>query len=410
VVVTLNYRVGVLGFLHLPELLAEEGTSGNYGLQDQRLALQWVQRNIRAFGGDPRRVTIMGESAGAASVLYHTALPRSAGLYAQAIAQSGYDATRQPASQGSWVGPQIGPALLRDLGCERGPAEADLACLRKATTRQVLTAQDKILNARPLSDSMLMFGPTADGFEMPVGSSLVAEMRRHPPRVPLLLGSNLNETSLFLCESLKEHMSTGDAVNRTCHFASMVGINFTAREAEQALSRYPVGPGAGTYPSQRGAVIGLTTDLVFSCTTQVAADTFSSVPKASVYRYLLARSPRLFRLAGSCLGVPHAVDTFYMFMVPSLPDGLVSSALFDKEDRALADSMASAWWSFVRSGSPALPGDTAQPWPRYESSGKAMLRLDANTSAGHGFHARECAALRGDSPLHAAESSSLLVV
>ena len=88
VVVSINYRLGVLGNLALPELLAESGTTGNYGLQDQREAMRWVRRNAHAFGGDASRVTLSGESAGAMSVIAHLALPRSTSLFAQAIAAS----------------------------------------------------------------------------------------------------------------------------------------------------------------------------------------------------------------------------------------------------------------------------------------------------------------------------------
>ena len=89
ILVAANYRLSSFGFMALPQLMTESGTTGNYGVQDQRFALQWVQQNIRQFGGDPNRVTIFGESAGAMSVCYHVASPASAGLFHAAIVESG---------------------------------------------------------------------------------------------------------------------------------------------------------------------------------------------------------------------------------------------------------------------------------------------------------------------------------
>ena len=93
IVITINYRVGIFGFLAHPELFEESGTTGNYGIQDQREALKWIRNTASSFGGDPNRVTVMGQSAGATSVLHHLLLPRSEGLFSKAISMSGYGVT-----------------------------------------------------------------------------------------------------------------------------------------------------------------------------------------------------------------------------------------------------------------------------------------------------------------------------
>lgn len=159
IVVTMNYRVGALGFLAHPDLARELGrpASPSYGLLDQRAALQWVQRNAAAFGGDPTNVTVFGQSAGAFSVCAHLAMPGSRGLFARAIMQSGSCADTL------YVGPreaeEQGARLLAALGCR------DLACLRgkDATT---------LIRALPLKRGFVLppgnsWGPVVDGTELP---------------------------------------------------------------------------------------------------------------------------------------------------------------------------------------------------------------------------------------------------
>lgn len=133
VFVSMNYRLGVLGGLTLPELLSESNTSGNYALQDQRAALAWVRRNIHLFGGDPDRITISGESAGAMSVAAHYALPRSAPYFAQAIIMSGNDDSLSFAEAA-----RDGDRFAAFHQC-RGPDRA--ACLRRVDALELVNAQ-----------------------------------------------------------------------------------------------------------------------------------------------------------------------------------------------------------------------------------------------------------------------------
>merc|ERR1712113_12088 len=122
IVTTLNYRVGELGFMADPVFRTESGTTGNYGLQDQREGMGWLQRNAAAFGGDPTKITIWGQSAGATSVLHHAILPRSRDLFSQGISMSGYGIT-WPLNKAYSVADQI----AADLKCEDKSSWA--ACL-----------------------------------------------------------------------------------------------------------------------------------------------------------------------------------------------------------------------------------------------------------------------------------------
>ncbi|HFZ8994949.1 TPA: carboxylesterase/lipase family protein [Citrobacter freundii] len=140
-VVTLNYRLGVLGFLAHPALDSEGHKSGNYGLMDQQAALRWVKQNISVFGGDPDNVTIAGESSGGNSVMAHIVAPESAGLFRHVIAMSGAGVmTRYPAfgaPRPLKVARETGVAFAKALGCK----DNDAVCLRAAPVKQILDIQ-----------------------------------------------------------------------------------------------------------------------------------------------------------------------------------------------------------------------------------------------------------------------------
>ncbi len=144
VVVTFNYRVGPLGFLAHPLLSkeSEHNSSGNYGLLDQIAALQWVQKNIAAFGGDPNRVTIFGQSAGATSVIWLMASPLTKGLFQRAISESAYESTAfsdiRENKYGNEPKEKMGEQLAKDLGCDTAPDP--IACMRAKSAEEVLKA------------------------------------------------------------------------------------------------------------------------------------------------------------------------------------------------------------------------------------------------------------------------------
>ena len=191
VVVTVNYRVGVFGFLSHPQLAAEspQGSTGHYGILDNIASLEWVQRNIAAFGGDPSRVTIFGESAGGNSVVALMQSPPAEGLFHQAIAQS----PAMVSSMTVFGGPRDPEAVRRDmedtgqvlatiLGCHE--ATDVLACMRAKTFEEILTA----LAAHP----ELGFGPIGD--DIVVSKAFFSPLdERHWQDVPLIIGNNANE-------------------------------------------------------------------------------------------------------------------------------------------------------------------------------------------------------------------------
>jgi carboxylesterase type B len=215
VFVGMNYRLATFGFWALPELATESGTTGNYGLQDQRAAMQWVQRNIEAFGGDASKVTIQGESAGAFSVVFHLVSPGSKGLFRGAIAESATD-HKGCYFQNKTDSFELYNAISTQLGC---PATGDrLACLRKVPTGDLMEytsvsemvkqymarRQHKEIPSEVPDVNACPFytfnpnGAVVDGSQegLPDFPDKLLDAG-HVNKVPLLMGTNVNEGALF---------------------------------------------------------------------------------------------------------------------------------------------------------------------------------------------------------------------
>src|SRR5208337_657074 len=228
VVVTTNYRLGVLGFLAHPRLDNESpnNRSGNYGILDQVAALQWVQRNIGAFGGDPSRVTIFGQSAGGESVLIHLVSPQERGLYQQAIIESGPFWANGPTIHN--VHPkaeaeQIGEAYAAGLGYTGPDAIAQM---------RNMSAAD-LINAMPWPSASwnlthnLQFEPTIDGWILPDSVDALFGLHRENP-VPLMIGTNANDGTTL---SANANMTVPE-------YVSFVR-NYFGKDADAVLLQYP---------------------------------------------------------------------------------------------------------------------------------------------------------------------------
>jgi para-nitrobenzyl esterase len=219
IVVTLNYRLGVYGFLSHNDLEAENGASGNYGLQDQTAALKWVQDNIAAFGGDPRRVTVAGQSAGAASVHALLASPKARGLFTQAIAQSGSGSGRTYPDRAA--ADRVGQALVAAAGA------GTIDDLRRLTPDEL----DVIVRK-----SGLGFGPIIDG-DVLIGTAPVND-------VPILTGMTANETS-------SQSFFRPDTLTPAAYRALITETYGPL--ADQVLRLYPAGKTDAHFSRQLGA-------------------------------------------------------------------------------------------------------------------------------------------------------------
>jgi len=369
VAVTINYRLGALGFLAHPALAARpSGPAGNYGLMDQQAALRWVQDNIRHFGGNPDNVTIAGESAGGLSVLAHLVSPGSRGLFAKAIIQSGSFALNQ---QPLAAAEATGEAFATAAGCP-GQTAQTAACLRH------LPADDLV------TPNFIEIPGVVDGKVLtePIGTALAAGRFA---RVPVLNGTNHDEERIFVTIGITVSQGTdvlipGRTVTPGSYQADIAAaLGVPDAQAAAIAAEYPI----GDYPSPAVAFSTLVGDASFACPAlQIDQETSSRVP-AYAYEFNDDTAPPIF--SGPIIPPPvatHASELQYLFDLPNAP---VPTPL-DPGQQALADSMRAAWANFAARGNPA---SAATPWPAFSTGSAQMLSLvQPQPQTGTGFAAR----------------------
>ena len=249
-VVTINYRLGALGFLADPALADANGQSGDYGLMDQQAALRWVQRNIAGFGGDPRNVTIFGESAGGLSVLSQVASPAARGLFARAIAESGPTTSRRPRS------PAPRPRARRSRrrrDARTRPRPACAACrYRPSWPTRPPPGTRRTSTAEVLPQSLQTAFATGE-FN----------------RVPIINGTNHDEWRLFVALSELQGAPV-TAANYQAMIASTLGVPASA--AAVIAAEYPL----SAYPSPSVALGAVGTDAIFACPALTIDQTVSN--------------------------------------------------------------------------------------------------------------------------------------
>jgi para-nitrobenzyl esterase len=340
VCVTINYRLSAEGFLYLDDGVA------NLGLLDQVAALQWVQDNIAPFGGDPARVTVAGESAGAMSVTTLLAMPMAEGLFARAIAQSGAAAHTITAEQGRMVGGYLAEALGTPPSRE-AVAAAPLDVL-------VRTASDLVVEVQTAPDpqrwgslalSLLPFAPVVDGSVLPE-HPLTAIAGGQGGGVPLMTGSNREEARLFLVAS----GAIGLVDDATLELAA---VAYGLDAAGLALYRAHR-PGA----SPGDIMAAVVTDWFFAIPAIRVAEARAGA-EAPTWMYRFDHpSPEDNGGLGSC----HAVEIPFVFDTTDRPDA--HPLVGDSPSSAVADTMHGAWVSFVTEGTPG--------WAPYETSSRTM--------------------------------------
>ena len=341
VVVTINYRLGILGFFAHPALSAEspDHISGNYGLMDQQFALQWVRRNIARFGGDPDNVTVFGESGGGLSVHAQLASPAATGLFHKAIVQSGAYQLTQPslsdvASYGAFAASQV--------GCTTA------ACLRALPITALLTLQDQAFpNGVPL---------VVDGKLLPM-SVAAAVATGQFNRVPVIEGSNHDEWRFFV--GLTE-LTTGTrltAVGYIPAIAQTLGVSPGVAAALAGLYPLAAYPPPSTAPSVALGALG--TDAVFACNARLVSGLLAQYVPTWQYEFNDAHAPLPLNVSVSFpSGAYHSSEVQYLFDLSSL--GLPGLNLGQAQ---LSDDMVRYWTRFARTGRPRSPGLPA--WPRY---------------------------------------------
>jgi para-nitrobenzyl esterase len=343
-VVTVNHRLNALGFLAHPELTAETGASGHYGMLDLVAALKWVQRNIAAFGGDPGAVTIAGESAGSMAVSALMASPLATGLFARAIGESGglfASPSRAPASLAE--AEDRGRAFAREIGART------LAELRQAPAEAILAAAPG-----------MGFRPIVDGYFLPRRAERIfADSQQND--VPLLAGWNKDEGFNFT-------LPQGENAGR--RYSELVGDLFKER-AEACLALYP----SGSPEIEKASARALGGDLVIGHGAWAWIEAQKRSGRAEIFRFRFERAPLTpqgwFGDSPSAdAGAFHAGELLYVF------DNLDAFPwLYAAEDRALARLASSYWVNFVKSGDPN--GDGLPYWPSYRAGEGLVMGLDA---------------------------------
>jgi para-nitrobenzyl esterase len=370
VVVTLNYRLGLLGFLAHPALSAEspQQASGNYGLMDQQAALGWVQRNIKKFGGNPNNVTIFGQSAGGFSVHAHLASPRSAGLFDRAISQSGAYSPREPSLADAET---KGLALAHTVGCE---VQTE-ACLRSIPVETLLANQPQLPGE---------IGPNVDGDVLPQ-TIRTAFSSGQFNRVPVIEGSTHDEFSLFA--ALNIEFVFGQLPN--FFYATVVNILVPTLGLDASpaavVSEYPL----ANYSNSMGrALTAIGTDAVFACPARRAAGSLSQFTPTFTYEFNDPNAPQLFIGPASFpYGAYHASEVQYLFDVPDQQN----APELNGDQQSLADAMVRYWTQFARGGTPNAAG--SPPWPGYTVATDTHQSLEPPTPVtGSGFAAdHKCA-------------------
>lgn len=352
VVVTVNYRLGALGFLHLADLAGEAyAGSGNAGLLDQAAALAWVRDNIEAFGGDPRHVTIFGESAGGMSVGTHLALPASNGLFHRAIAESGAASNASDPDRAT----DIASRMCTELGVERGDVDA----LRSIPIDALLAAQSKV------SDEVgdvagLPFQPVVDGTSLPV-EPLDAIRAGSSAGVDLLTGTNLDEMRLFFVTV--PALKPGDEAT-LLHRAE----RFAPGDPEGLVAAYRAAEPDATPDALAERI---STDLVFRIPALRMAEAHQGHGSCHVYEFHHASTA-----FGGMFGSTHALEIPFVFDNLDAPGVAMLTGEVTDATEQLATNMADAWTTFARTGTPRADG--LPEWPEWGDPDRTTMILDVD--------------------------------
>lgn len=341
IVVTINYRLGIFGFFAHPELSAE-GASGNQGLLDQIAALRWVKENIAAFGGDPDRVAIAGESAGGTSVGAMVVSPLAKGLFQRAIAESGYAAVPLDAADTRHLDRRR--AEQQGLAFAKGLGATDLARLRALSVEQL---QKPAWSPQAIVDGHVL------------REDLATTYRHHRQNdVPLLVGWNAEEGK----DLAPEILGTGDFT--AARHRELVAKLLGRTPSEALLARYP-----GSTDAQAKAAIDQLTNDWWGWGSLYWAKLQARHGRAKSYAYFFAHQPaEPATPCGYGCRAGHGAEIPYVF------DNLDKDArAWSKSDRELAARLARTWVQFAAMGSPEGKGLPA--WPAYDGTNASVMRI-----------------------------------
>lgn len=354
VVVTINYRIGALGFLDLTRVFPNEGFTANPALGDILLALRWVQSNIAAFGGDPERVTVFGESAGGGLVTTLLTSPAAEGLFWRAIAESSpassvYDAERAAG---------VADRMLTQLGV------SDVAGLRAADPAAIVAAQMAVFAAIPEAEpGTIAFAPVVDGDLVPEApAAVLARGDGHP--VPLLIGTNRDEASLF--RMMKSPLLPVDDAS----IDRMIADLSRERPELEVPTRDEV---HAAYEGVRHHAIGMgiARDIGFRMPTLWVAEGHSRRAPTWLYRFDHA-TPMLKLLR---IGATHGSELAYVWGTFGVNSPDITFRLGGRRDaERISERMRERWVTFAAGMAPDAAD--AEAWPPYDTAERATLVIE----------------------------------
>lgn len=348
IVVTINYRLGMFGFFAHPRIDAEGHPFANYGQMDQSFALDWVQKNIAAFGGDPNNVTIAGESSGGTSVLAQAISPWSSGKFQHAIAMSGAALViRYPNFGAAWpldVAQRRGSDFAAAVGCRNQSPE----CLRKLTAGQILAAQKPYMINQTIIDGNFM--PERPGDAMQAGRF---------NKITLVNGITRDEGTFFVGFPENE---TGQPMTRETYPAALAGF-FGQALAPRVREQYPT----KMYNSPSEAYAAAVTDYMFACPALKVNQWASAATAVYAYEFADRTAPSYLKPTTFPLGAAHTYELPYLF--PGFKGGKLGlpvtlNALQEK----LSAEMVRYWTTLASA-------DQWKNWPKYDVASQNVLRL-----------------------------------
>jgi len=375
IVVTINYRLGYLGFFAQSAIDAEGHLNGNYGFMDQQFALKWVRRNISGFGGDPHQVTIFGESAGGQSVYAQLASPLAAGLFQGAIAESGsylefqdyffFVVTLTDGETTGSEGVPSGAAIADSVGCTSQKA----SCLRAVPASTMVAGE-----ASPVY-------PFVDGtlLTQPIGAAFATGEFNH---VPVISGTNHDEYRLFVAE---DYDLSGHPILTSAEYDTAVNALWGGLEPD-VLALYPF----ANYPFGGEALGASGTDGIFSCPARNADQSLSKFVTTYAYEFNDENAPPPQSAFGGLLTFPlgayHTSELQYIFKGVNF-FGIPPAPLSSKQMR-LSNAMISYWTQFAKTGDPNSAGEPV--WSPYSASTDEFQSLippkpvvESNFDTGH---------------------------
>ncbi|XP_041483841.1 acetylcholinesterase-like [Lytechinus variegatus] len=417
IVVTINYRVGIFSRFST----RSEEARGNFGMLDQVEALRWVQRNIAAFGGDRDRVTIFGESAGAASVDFLLLSKLSRGLFSQAIMQSGNSfsewAFKNPSSE---VDTNRAIRLGQRMGCPTALASDLVACLRTKDAKSLMRTAGGIYGAYPIFVDGLFLEDT------PTNLYLSRDFKR----CPILAGFNKDEGTLtpyfyyprYRGQSYHPFIGLRAAQNRVTRMVS--GMGFTgsilrnaALEVYTNWSMIP-DPTANFFRT----FVDVETDVYYACTTDKVLRAHDSTDDSKIYQYVFSHEPTksFFQFRDVIPSTPwlkagHGEDLTFVFGFPFIDELYhVRGHNVTEEEKALSIQIMKYWTNFAKTGDPNLSEvglpqtNTLPPWPEFNARGLRHKVLSQGFRNGRAARARQCHFLNSYLPMLKASTTPMV--